>query len=271
MGPRDLNAVPHPSDPSQLETTMRTLRPRKPKPGPSTTTLSQPEAIVEPSPSSVSSAVSGSEVRKRRAENEKRPEGDKMSPLDEERPLLAGHSASSSLPSESPSWSQRNQWILLALASGACAAFNGVFAKLTTTELTTSLSSRISSLLGLDKAENVVEWVVRGSFFGLNLTFNGVMWTLFTTALARGHSTTQVSIMNTSANFVLTALLGSAIFSEALPPLWWLGATMLVAGNVIIGRKDEGRPSRGPESEQRGEISTPSGRQDESGESTHGK
>ena len=66
------------------------------------------------------------------------------------------------------------------------------------------------------------------------------MWTLFTTALARGNSTTQVSIMNTSCNFVITAILGFAIFSEALPPLWWLGAAMLVAGNVIVGRKDEG-------------------------------
>ncbi len=68
------------------------------------------------------------------------------------------------------------------------------------------------------------------------------MWTLFTTALARGHSTTQVSIRNTSSNFVLTALLGLAIFSESLPPLWWLGAGLLVAGNVIVGRKDEDKP-----------------------------
>jgi len=27
-------------------------------------------------------------------------------------------------------WTYRNQWILLAISSGACAAFNGVFAKL---------------------------------------------------------------------------------------------------------------------------------------------
>lgn len=67
------------------------------------------------------------------------------------------------------------------------------------------------------------------------------MWTLFTTALARGNSTTQVSVMNTSSNFVLTAILGFAIFSEALPPLWWVGAAMLVAGSVIVGRKDEGK------------------------------
>lgn len=65
------------------------------------------------------------------------------------------------------------------------------------------------------------------------------MWTVFTKALARGHSATQVSVMNTSANFFLTALLGLVVFSEALPPLWWLGAALLVAGNVIIGRKDE--------------------------------
>lgn len=44
--------------------------------------------------------------------------------------------------------------------------------------------------------------------------------------------------MNTSTNFVITALLGFAIFAEALPPLWWVGAALLVAGNVIIGRKD---------------------------------
>lgn len=65
------------------------------------------------------------------------------------------------------------------------------------------------------------------------------MWTLFTAALARGTSTTQVSIINTSTNFVLTALLGLLIFSEALPPLWWAGAALLVAGNVVVGRQDE--------------------------------
>jgi hypothetical protein len=48
--------------------------------------------------------------------------------------------------------------------------------------------------------------------------------------------------MNTSSNFVITAILGSVIFSEALPPLWWVGAALLVAGNVIVGRKDEGGP-----------------------------
>ncbi|KAJ0290581.1 hypothetical protein CBS470a_003894 [Colletotrichum nupharicola] len=124
-------------------------------------------------------------------------------------------------------WARRNQWIVLAVASGACAAFNGVFAKLTTTELTTTISQAISNFLHLSDIEGAFEVVLRA------------MWTLFTKALAKGSSTTQVSIMNTSSNFVITALLGLAIFSESLPPLWWLGAALLVAGNVIIGRKDE--------------------------------
>ncbi|KAK6852424.1 hypothetical protein PG995_010975 [Apiospora arundinis] len=143
-------------------------------------------------------------------------------------------------PSAPASWATRNQWIVLAIASGACAAFNGVFAKLTTNNLTTNIAEAVSGLLGLSDMEQPIEYIVRASFFGLNLVFNGVMWTLFTKALARGSSTTQVSIMNTSANFVITAILGFAIFAESLPPLWWLGAAMLVAGNVIIGRKDEG-------------------------------
>lgn len=51
----------------------------------------------------------------------------------------------------------------------------------------------------------------------MNLAFNGVMWGLFTRALTLGSSTVRVSVINTSANFMLTAVLGAIIFSEALP------------------------------------------------------
>lgn len=102
----------------------------------------------------------------------------------------------------------------------------------------------------MDVCEDNLEFHANTSFqifFALNLVFNGVMWTLFTQALARGHSTTQVSIMNTSSNFVITALAGFLIFSESLPPLWWVGAALLVAGNVIIGSKDESGESENGE------------------------
>jgi hypothetical protein len=76
-------------------------------------------------------------------------------------------------------------------------------------------------------------------FFGLNLIFNAIMWGLFTRALTLASSTVRVSIINTSTNFIVTAVLSALIFTESLPGLWWLGAAMLVAGSVIIGMRDE--------------------------------
>ncbi|KAH8678968.1 hypothetical protein BGZ60DRAFT_525701 [Tricladium varicosporioides] len=148
--------------------------------------------------------------------------------------------------------SRKSQWIALAAMSGACASFNGVFAKLTTTELTTTFATGIANAFGLGNGEKGVEVVVRGIFFALNLLFNFIMWTLFTKALSRGTSTTQVSILNTSTNFLLTAILGFLIFSESLPPLWFLGAGLLVAGNVIIGRREEEDGPKDQDVESRG-------------------
>lgn len=85
----------------------------------------------------------------------------------------------------------------------------------------------------------MINYILRAVFFGLNLAFNVAMWALFTAALTRASSTTRVSIVNVSANFVVTALLGLVIFGEKLPPLWWVGAALLAAGNVVIGRREE--------------------------------
>ena len=73
----------------------------------------------------------------------------------------------------------------------------------------------------------------------MNLLFNAIMWGLFTRALTLASSTVRVSIINTSANFIVTAVLSFFIFKESLPGLWWLGAAMLVAGSVIIGMREE--------------------------------
>lgn len=54
------------------------------------------------------------------------------------------------------------------------------------------------------------------------------------------HLDTRVSIINVSSNFMVTALLGLVIFGEKLPALWWAGAGLLAAGNVVIGRREEG-------------------------------
>lgn len=52
-------------------------------------------------------------------------------------------------------------WVPLALLSGLCAATNGLFAKLTTTALTTSIAHSIAGFLGLESQAGV-EVVVRG-------------------------------------------------------------------------------------------------------------
>jgi hypothetical protein len=65
------------------------------------------------------------------------------------------------------------------------------------------------------------------------------MWGLFTRALTLASSTVRVSIINTSANFIVTAVLGALVFGEKLPGQWWLGAAMLVTGSVIIGMRED--------------------------------
>jgi uncharacterized membrane protein len=115
----------------------------------------------------------------------------------------------------------------------------------TTTALTSTLSSYIATFFSLAADNKVVDVAVRGFFFAMNLVFNAAMWALFTAALTRSDSTTRVSIVNVSANFMVTAILGWMIFAEKLPPLWWLGAGLLAAGNVVIGRREEGEKPGG--------------------------
>ncbi|EXJ55731.1 hypothetical protein A1O7_08661 [Cladophialophora yegresii CBS 114405] len=154
-------------------------------------------------------------------------------------PPLADAAATMDISPLVAAWRRQPMWMLLAVTSGACAAFNGVFAKLTTTSLTSSLSASVATLLGLPPANTTIDVLVRGTFFGLNLLFNALMWALFTAALTRAESTTRVSIINVSANFVITASLGWMVFGEQLRGMWWAGAAMLAAGNVVIGRREE--------------------------------
>lgn len=56
----------------------------------------------------------------------------------------------------------QTQWLFYAISSGACAALNGVFAKLTTTQLTSSWATGLSHLLGMKEESMVIEALVRG-------------------------------------------------------------------------------------------------------------
>lgn len=115
----------------------------------------------------------------------------------------------------------------------------------TTTQLTSSIAASLARSLSLAEDNKFFELLTRAFFFGCNLLFNVAMWALFTAALTRASSTTRVSIINVSTNFVVTALLGLAIFGEKLPGLWWVGAGLLAVGNVVIGRREEGEKPGG--------------------------
>jgi hypothetical protein len=82
----------------------------------------------EVSPSSASTSVDPA-IEEKAVQEPRRETTEKMGPSSERRPLLQGEGEEDTvIPPQA--WSLRNQWILLAIASGACAAFNGVFAKL---------------------------------------------------------------------------------------------------------------------------------------------
>ncbi|KAF2152452.1 hypothetical protein K461DRAFT_321449 [Myriangium duriaei CBS 260.36] len=132
-------------------------------------------------------------------------------------------------------------WLLFAIASGACAAINGTFAKLTTTSLTGSIANFLATLLHVpDSWTHIFEIVVRAGFFGLNLLFDALMWGLFTRALTLAKSTVHVSVLNTGTNFMVAAGAGWAVFGERLPPMWFLGASLLIAGCLLIGSREGG-------------------------------
>ncbi|EAW12928.1 uncharacterized protein ACLA_013650 [Aspergillus clavatus NRRL 1] len=129
------------------------------------------------------------------------------------------------------------RWVILAIASGAFAALNGLFAKLTTDEQTTAFAGAILHLFGAEE-NTFIELAVRGICLGLNVLCNIIMWALFTRALTASPSTTKVSITNTSANFLVTALLGMVVFREKVSGLWWLGAGMMGGGCILVGMRD---------------------------------
>jgi drug/metabolite transporter (DMT)-like permease len=88
--------------------------------------------------------------------------------------------------------------------------------------------------------QHYLEAVLRAAIFGLSFFFTGTMWALYTKALSASPSAVKVNIVNTASNFIITALLGAVVFGEKLPLLWWFGAGLLVAGSVIIGKREEG-------------------------------
>ncbi|KAF9583551.1 hypothetical protein BGW38_009196 [Lunasporangiospora selenospora] len=148
-----------------------------------------------------------------------------------------------------------------AILAGTFAALASVFAKLTLDERTIDFlqyacntflapSTPYCTTLFTAKEDETspVVVAVRATCFALIFICNAAMWTLFTKALNRSQSSATITVINSSANFCITALLGYVLFSEPLALQWWFGASLIVLGGVLVGT-DEVNASEGKKKE----------------------
>lgn len=76
------------------------------------------------------------------------------------------------------------------------------------------------------------------------LLFNGLVWTFFVKALqSKDCNTATATVISSGANYILSALLGWAIFSERNCSLYWFGIFLIIIGLAIINtdKKREGK------------------------------
>ncbi|KAI7890414.1 uncharacterized protein EV154DRAFT_386562, partial [Mucor mucedo] len=124
-------------------------------------------------------------------------------------------------------------FIPFAIISGFFAALSSVFAKLFSDERTELFLSSIADQLDL-VPEKSSFLVARGVCFALIFACNSIMWTTFTKALNAAPSSVQVSIVNGAVNFSASAILGYLVFNEPLALRWWIGASFILAGTILL-------------------------------------
>ncbi|ORZ01070.1 hypothetical protein BCR43DRAFT_486321 [Syncephalastrum racemosum] len=132
-------------------------------------------------------------------------------------------------------------FIPLAVLSGIFASLSSVFAKLFTDTRTTLLHDRIVNYatalnLTIPFDPEISLLGLRGLCFGLIFACNSLMWTLFTKALNAAPSSVQTTTVNGAVNLTVSALLGYLIFEEPLALGWWIGASFILSGTLLLSR-----------------------------------
>ncbi|KDO27864.1 hypothetical protein SPRG_07137 [Saprolegnia parasitica CBS 223.65] len=118
--------------------------------------------------------------------------------------------------------------------SGAIAACSGMLGKFSSDDSTSMLHGVQETCMSMAVE---VPWLdcayvsvgVRVLFFVAMLLSNAVMLNFFVQGLHETDSLTA-TITSSAINFVVTAVLGLAIFHEHLPLQWWLGASIILLG-----------------------------------------
>ncbi|KAG9298345.1 hypothetical protein G9A89_002833 [Geosiphon pyriformis] len=152
-------------------------------------------------------------------------------------------------------------FLTFSFCSGTFAALASVFAKLLTDPKTVLLGEYLCKIFdevslvfvgckvnpvvkNLGKEEETkqngggneltIMYVIRICCFASVFICNALMWTLFTKALNRSTSSIQVTVFNSATNFCMTAIFGSLLFGETLNLQWWLGASLIISGTVLV-------------------------------------
>lgn len=108
-------------------------------------------------------------------------------------------------------------FLFFAALAGACGALSGIFGKLSVDD----------------------SWPfavpVRVVLFSLNIVATSFMWRYYLKALALG-PTPIAQMVNTAANFAVTAVVGIGLFGEAVSSLWCIGAALTCVGLSMIAK-----------------------------------
>lgn len=119
----------------------------------------------------------------------------------------------------------------------------GAQAKFVVYAMTAGMFGALSGAVG--KMSVTSDLVIESYLRVLLFLFNGVctaqMWRYYLKALSLGPTPT-CQILNTGTNFVVSALLGLAVFDETVNQMWVFGAICVAAGMGIIA-SDPGVPS----------------------------
>ncbi|KAI8371027.1 hypothetical protein BD560DRAFT_489554 [Blakeslea trispora] len=130
-------------------------------------------------------------------------------------------------------------YIPFAIISGFFAALSSVFAKLFSDERTATFYFDMMPIPCQIVPEKTALVMIRGLCFALIFACNSIMWTMFTKALNSSPSSVQVSIVNGAVNFSTSAIMGYLVFQEPLALRWWIGASFILAGTILLSQSQQ--------------------------------
>ena len=142
---------------------------------------------------------------------------------------------------------RNSAFLTYAALAGVCGALSGVCGKVAASAAATFVAQLLvvvggaagasitssSSVMSDAALLATVEACVRVIMMCANAYFTGQMWRYYLRALSLG-STPVAQVVNTAANFAVSALVGAVVFGEAVGPMWFAGAAVAGCGLFLL-------------------------------------